>query len=79
MIIFIIYIKGITTFNLECNSPVSTDIDRPSSFTISLELVEAQAWQIHIIKSFSRFEEREDPRDPGYMLGIHTARNPGFK
>jgi hypothetical protein len=43
MIIFIIYIKGITTLNLECNSPVPTDLDRPSSFTISLELVETQA------------------------------------
>jgi len=79
MIIFIIYIKGITTLNLECNSPVSTDIDRPGSFTISLELVETQAWQIHIFKSFSRFEKCEDLRNPSYMLGIHTARNPGFK
>ena len=79
MIIFIIYIKSITALNLECNSPIPTDLDRPSSFTISLELVEPQAWQIHIFEGFSSFEEREDLPDPGYMLGSHTARNTRFE
>jgi hypothetical protein len=51
MIIFISNIKGITALNLECNSPVPTDLYCPVSFTISLERVETQSRQIHIFKS----------------------------
>jgi hypothetical protein len=79
MIVFIIYIKCITALNLECNSPVPTDLDRPSAFTISLERVETQAWQIHIFKRLSRFKERENLPDSRYLLRINTAGDAGFE
>ncbi len=73
MVIFIIYNQGITVLNLECNSPVPADFDRPGSFTISFERVEIQAWQIHIFKVFSCFKESESFFDPSRMLRFHTA------
>jgi len=79
MIIFTIYIKCITALNLECNSPVPTDLDGLSSFTISLERVETQAWQIHIFESLSRFKERENLPDSRYLLRINTAGDAGFE
>ncbi len=79
MIIFIFNIKDIPVLYLECNSPISTYFDRPSSFTIPLEWMKAHPWQVHIFKFFSCFKKSENLSDPSRILRIYTTCDTGFE
>ena len=70
MIVFIINIGNIGTIEVECNAPVTTDRYSPRSFSFSLQRVQSQTWQLHILRACRSMQACEKQPDAFLMLGM---------
>ena len=76
MIILVIDIDDIRTFEGERNAPVSTYAHCPDSFSIGLEGVELQPRQAHVPGLSRDVQSTQDQAEPSGMLGLDAGGRP---
>ena len=67
MIVFIVHGHGVLRFKSKSNAPVSTDIDSPSSGSISFQFVQPEAGKIHVLWLPRRMESAKYQTEPFRM------------
>ena len=76
MIVFVINIGHVRTIELECDSPVATDRYSPCSFPFSLERVQPESRQVHILRARGSMQACQNQPDTFVMLGLDASRGP---
>src|SRR5438105_14940475 len=79
MIIFIINQFSVLTRKAKRHTPVSANLHRPSAATTTVQLMQIEAWQIHIARSRRHVQSSKDQTEPRGVLRLDTGRRTRFK
>ena len=73
MIILVVHVNDVGTFELECNTPVATNPNRPASTTPAFQFMEIKTWKVHIPGAGGSMEAAENQSDPALMPGLDAC------
>lgn len=73
MIIQVINLDRIIAFKFENHSPITAHGDRPGSFLPAFQLVQFEAWQVHVLSCHGSIQTIEYPGEPCRMAWVNPT------
>ena len=73
MIVFVVDTLGIFAGECERHPPIAADLDRPSAFPSTLQFMEAQTGQVHVLRVRRRVERAQNQTQSIVMLGLNAS------
>ena len=64
MVILVMHNVGIAIRKTECHAPIAADFYRPDAFAFTLELVQRETRQIHVLGRFGLIQVGQDQAQP---------------
>ena len=79
VIIEIVYQLRVAILEAEDHAPIAAHGYRPETRQTPRELMQAQAWRVHLIDGLSRIQYAKNPAQPHRVLGNDAGLGTGFK
>lgn len=78
MIILLVYFFGLTANELKRDAPIAADFDGPNTFAPTLEFVQREPRQIHVVRTLCLIEVGEDQPQSFSVLRLNAGLAAGL-
>src|SRR2546425_279580 len=72
MVVFVINVRDIFTFESKCDAPVATDSHGPSTFAIARQCMQVEPWQSHVSRMHRDIQTAYDQPQAFCMLRLNS-------